>query len=148
MLQKSSFHRVIFFSFFINLLVMAPTVYMLQVYDRVVNSRSLTTLGMLTADRRAHSSWKPWNGAQRHACEIALKFDAHIDERVFNTVFEANLRRIPGATAQVLQDLRTVRDFISSHALTAIIDVPLSMLYIFAIFFINAEMGGCPSSAR
>lgn len=143
MLQKSSFHRVIFFSFFINLLVMAPTVYMLQVYDRVVNSRSLTTLGMLTlliVVLYIVMEALEWvRSGMLH--EIALKFDAHIDERVFNTVFEANLRRIPGATAQVLQDLRSVRDFISSHALTAIIDVPLSMLYIFAIFFINPEMG-------
>ncbi|MBS0347727.1 MAG: type I secretion system permease/ATPase [Proteobacteria bacterium] len=141
--QKPAFHKVIFFSFFINLLVMAPTVYMLQVYDRVVNSRSLTTLGMLTlliVVLYVVMEALEWvrNGILH---QIALKFDAHINERVFNTVFEANLRRIPGATAQVLQDLRTVRDFISSHALTAIIDVPLSMLYIFAIFYINPEMG-------
>lgn len=141
--QKPAFQKVIFFSFFINLLVMAPTVYMLQVYDRVVNSRSLTTLGMLTlliVVLYIVMEALEWvrNGILH---QIALKFDAQINERVFNTVFEANLRRIPGATAQVLQDLRTVRDFISSHALTAIIDVPLSMLYIFAIFYINPEMG-------
>lgn len=141
--QKPAFHKVIFFSFFINLLVMAPTVYMLQVYDRVVNSRNLTTLGMLTlliVVLYIVMEALEWvrNGILH---EIALKFDALINERVFNTVFEANLRRIPSATAQVLQDLRTVRDFIYSHALTAIIDVPLSMLYIFAIFYINPEMG-------
>jgi len=141
--QKPAFHKVIFFSFFINLLVMAPTVYMLQVYDRVVNSRNLTTLGMLTlliVVLYIVMEALEWvrNGILH---EIALKFDALINERVFNTVFEANLRRIPSATAQVLQDLRTVRDFIYSHALTAIIDVPLSMLYIFAIFYINPKMG-------
>lgn len=141
--QKPAFQKVIFFSFFINLLAMAPTVYMLQVYDRVVNSRSLTTLGMLTLliivlyIVMEALEWVR-NGILH---EIALKFDAHVNDRVFNTIFEGNLRRIPGATAQVLQDLRTVRDFISSHALTAIIDVPLSMLYVFAIFYINPEMG-------
>jgi len=141
--QKPAFRKVIFFSFFINLLAMAPTVYMLQVYDRVVNSRSLTTLGMLTLliivlyIVMEALEWVR-NGILH---EIALKFDAHVNDRVFNTIFEGNLRRIPGATAQVLQDLRTVRDFISSHALTAIIDVPLSMLYVFAIFYINPEMG-------
>ena len=141
--QKPAFHKVIFFSFFINLLVMAPTVYMLQVYDRVVNSRNLTTLGMLTlliVVLYIVMEALEWvrNGMLH---EIALKFDARINEQVFNTVFEANLRRIPSVTAQALQDLRTVRDFISSHALTAIVDVPLSMLYIFAIFYINSEMG-------
>lgn len=143
LLQKSTFHKVIFFSFFINLLVMAPTIYMLQVYDRVVNSRSLTTLTMLTlliiVLYIVMEALEWVRSGILH--EIALKFDAHINERVFNTVFEANLRRIPGATSQVLQDLRTVRDFIASHALTAIIDVPLAMLYIFAIFYINPEMG-------
>lgn len=141
--QKPAFHKVIFFSFFINLLVMVPTVYMLQVYDRVVNSRNLTTLVMLTlmvVVLYIVMEALEWvRSGMLH--DIALKFDALINERVFNTVFEANLHRIPGASAQMLQDLRTVRDFISSHALTAIIDVPLSMLYIFAIFYINPEMG-------
>lgn len=143
LLQKATFHKVIFFSFFINLLVMAPTVYMLQVYDRVVNSRSLTTLGMLTlmiVILYVAMEVLEWvrSGMLRN---IALKFDAHINERLFNTVFEANLRRIPGAGAQAIQDLRTVRDFISSPALMAMIDVPLSMLYIFVIFMINPIMG-------
>ncbi|MBS0371398.1 MAG: type I secretion system permease/ATPase [Proteobacteria bacterium] len=143
LLQKPAFHKVIFFSFFINLLVMAPTVYMLQVYDRVVNSRNLTTLGMLTLMivllYIVMEALEWVRSGLLH--QIALKFDSRINERIFNTVFEANLRGIPGATAQVLQDLRTLRDFIYSHALTAIIDVPLSMLYIFAIFYINPEMG-------
>jgi ATP-binding cassette subfamily C exporter for protease/lipase len=73
--------------------------------------------------------------------QTALKFDAKMRERVFNTVFEANLRRIPGASSQVLNDLRTLREFISSPAATAIMDVPLALLFIVVIFLINPIMG-------
>lgn len=137
------FKRTLFFSFFTNLLVMAPTLYMLEVYDRVVNSRSHMTLVMLTllvVGCYVLMELLEWvrTGIMQQA---GLKFDAHMSERVFNTVFEANLRRIPGATSQVLGDLKSVRDFLSSPAMTAIMDVPLALLYILVIFMINTTMG-------
>ncbi|MFZ2853232.1 MAG: type I secretion system permease/ATPase [Rhodocyclaceae bacterium] len=141
--HKSRFKKALFFSFFTNMLVMAPTLYMLEVYDRVVNSRSGMTLAMLTLliiVAYAVMELLEWvrSGVLR---EVALDFDAKIKDRLFNAVFEANLRKIPGASSQVLNDLRTVRDFISSPALMAIMDVPLSMLYILVIFMINPIMG-------
>lgn len=141
--QKPLFQKALFFSFFINLLAMAPTLYMLQVYDRVVNSRSGLTLGMLTVlivlfiGVMEMLEWARTGVLH----EAAVKFDARIRDRVFNTMFEANLRRIPGVTGQVVNDLRSVRDFLSSHALGAMMDVPLAMLYIIAIFIINPIMG-------
>ena len=68
-------------------------------------------------------------------------FDGKVSERLFNTVFEAGLRRNAGAGAQAINDLRTVRDFLSSHAIGAMMDVPLAMLYIVVIFMINPGMG-------
>ena len=140
---KPDFQRTMFFSFFTNMLVMAPTIYMLEVYDRVVNSRNHMTLVMLTllvVGCYVLMEFLEWvrTGILQQA---GLKFDAHLSERVFNTVFEANLRKIPGASSQVLSDLRTVRDFLSSPALIAIMDVPLALLYIIVIFMINTTMG-------
>ena len=140
---KALFQRALFYSFFTNMLVMAPTLYMLEVYDRVVNSRSYMTLAMLTVliiGAYVVMELLEWvrTGILQQA---ALKFDAKVHERIFNTVFEANLRRIPGASSQVLNDLRTVREFISSQAVTAIMDVPLALLFIVVIFLINPIMG-------
>jgi len=140
---KAFFQRAMFFSFFTNMLVMAPTLYMLEVYDRVVNSRSHMTLAMLTLliiGAYVLMELLEWvrTGILQQA---SLKFDAKVHERIFNTVFEANLRRIPGASSQVLNDLRTVREFISSPAVMAIMDVPLALLFIVVIFLINPIMG-------
>lgn len=141
--QKAPFQKVIFFSFFINLLVMAPTVYMLEVYDRVVNSRSLGTLAMLTlciVFAYAVLEALEWVRT-RMLAEIANNFDAATRDLIFRTTFEAKLRRMPNGNQQALQDLKAIREFISSPAAMAIIDVPLAMLYIIAIFLINTAMG-------
>lgn len=143
MAQKPFFKKALFFSLFINMLVMAPTIYMLEVYDRVVNSRSSMTLAMLTVAvvlLYAMMELLQWvrSSVLRQA---ALGFDGKVSERLFNTVFEAGLRRNAGAGAQAINDLRTVRDFLSSHAIGAMMDVPLAMLYIVVIFMINPGMG-------
>lgn len=141
--QKPLFRKVVFFSFFINLLVMTPTVYMLEVYDRVVNSRSLTTLAMLTLIVVAGyivMALLEWV-RMRVMHQAALRFDARMGERMFDTVLEANLRRVQGATPQVFNDLRTVREFFYSPALMALVDVPLAMTYIVVIVLINPYMG-------
>jgi len=141
--QKAPFQKVIFFSFFINFLVMAPTIYMLEVYDRVINSRNLGTLAMLTlciVFAYAVLEALEWVRT-RMLGEIANNFDAATRSLIFRTTFEAKLRRMPNGNQQVLQDLKAIREFISSPATMAIIDVPLAMLYIIAIFLINTTMG-------
>jgi ATP-binding cassette, subfamily C, bacterial exporter for protease/lipase len=143
LLLKPFIRRALFFSFFTNLLVMAPTVYMLEVYDRVVNSRSAMTLAMLTllvVGVYVVLELFEWVRAEilHHA---SLEFDARMNGRVFDAMFEANLRRVPGVSSQVVNDLKTLREFIGSPAVMAIMDVPLSMLYIVVIFWISPVMG-------
>lgn len=140
---KPFFRRAIFFSVFTNLLVIAPMIYMLEVYDRVVNSGSTLTLAMETLLILALlvvMEILEWVRT-RVLHQAGLQFDRKVGERTFNAVFEASLRRLPGATQQALNDLRNVRDFISSPSLLSIIDVPLAMLYLVAIFYISPEMG-------
>ena len=141
--QKAYFKKALFFSFFTNLLIMAPTVYMLEVYDRVVNSRSGMTLAMLTVliiGLYVLMELLEWVRAEILQM-VARRFDAQLSERIFNSVFEANLRRIPSTSTQIISDLRSVREFLASPAMVAIMDVPLAMLYIVVIFMINEVMG-------
>lgn len=141
--QKPVFRNALFFSFFTNLLVMAPTIYMLEVYDRVVNSRSVMTLTLLTLLAVGlYVVMEVLEWVRQEILQSAGRnFDARMSERIFDSVFEANLRRIPGNSVQALNDLRTLREFLSSPALLALMDVPLSMLYVLAIFMINPIMG-------
>ncbi len=140
---KPVIKNAMFFSFFTNLLVLAPTIYMLEVYDRVVNSRSYMTLIMetlLVLVAYVVMEVLEWVRT-RLLQQGALDFDRKTGNRTFDAMFEANLRRVPGATSQVLTDLRTLREFISSPAVLAMMDVPLSLLYAVAIFVINPTMG-------
>lgn len=135
--------KALLFSFFTNILVMMPTVYMLEVYDRVVNSRNFMTLAMLTAlviGLYILMEILEWVRSEiMHSASI--KFDNWLSERIFNTVFEANLKKIPGASIQVFNDFKTLRDFIASPTVIAVMDVPLAMLYTLIVFAINPYLG-------
>lgn len=141
--QKSFLRKAVFFSIFTNLLVMAPTLYMLEVYDRVVNSRSLTTLAWLTAITvlllvvKEVLEWVRQDILQY----AARQFVSQVGERVLESAFEASLRQIPGASVQVFDDLRSLREFMPSTAMMALLDAPLSLLYVLVIFWINPVMG-------
>jgi ATP-binding cassette, subfamily C, bacterial exporter for protease/lipase len=141
--QKHLFIKVLFFSAFTNFLILAPTLYMLEVYDRVINSRSAATLLMLTLLVLAVYAVMEVLEWVRYGllASASLGFDAQVGEKVLNTLFEANLQRISGATSQVLSDLRVIREFIPGAAMMAIIDIPLAMPLIVGVFIINPVLG-------
>ncbi len=134
--------RVMLFGFVINVLSLSPTLYMLEVYDRVVNSRSHGTLLMLTLlvlGLYVLLEIMEWvRGQMLHGAGLML--EAKLGERVFNAVFEANLRRVGGAN-QALADLRTLREFLPSQPLTALMDAPMALLFLVLIFLINPALG-------
>ncbi len=134
--------RVMLFGFVINVLSLSPTLYMLEVYDRVVNSRSHGTLLMLTLlvlGLYVLLEIIEWvRGQMLHGAGLML--EAKLGERVFNAVFEANLRRVGGAN-QALADLRALREFLPSQPLTALMDAPMALLFLVLIFLINPALG-------
>lgn len=133
--------RVGFYSALLGLLVFVPTIYMLEVYDRVVSSRSLTTLVVLTLMvtlAYAVMEWLQWVRSEllRGA---ALQFDEALMPRVLQAVHESNLRG-PGGT-QPLNDLRALREFIASQTVISAFDVPVASIFLIAIFFISPWLG-------
>ncbi|MFN3595378.1 MAG: type I secretion system permease/ATPase, partial [Thiobacillaceae bacterium] len=117
--------------------------YMFEVYDRVINSLNVTTLLMLTLlllGLLALLEALEWvRGQVLH--EAGLMLENHLGERVFDAVFAANLAR-PTGSAQPLNDLRTLREFLGSPALTAILDAPTASLFLLLLFLIHPALGG------
>ena len=72
--------------------------------------------------------------------KASLQFDAKLNARVFAAAFHSRLSGNAAAT-RGWNDLRTLRDFISSPALLALFDAPLSLLLLVVIFMINVWMG-------
>jgi len=137
------YKRAALFSFVTSLLVLAPTIFMLEVYDRVVNSRSSTTLVMLIIWVLGTYLIMEWLDVVRGKLmyQASEQFDVSLRKRLFNASFDANLKNPNSGTLQVFNDLRTLRDFIASPAVTAIMDAPASLLYLLIVFFISPWLG-------
>jgi len=136
--------RLLLFSVFTSLLVLAPSGYMFQVYDRVVNSRNHKTLLMLTflvLGLYVMLEVLDWVRSQMMH-DAGLEFDKRLRGRVFNAIFAARLQNMPvGSAAQATGDLKSIRDFLSSNAFIAFIDAPLALLVLVLIFAMHPYLG-------
>ena len=137
------FRRAALFSVFASLLILAPSVYMLEVYDRVVNTRSHMTLAMLTVVvlfAFVVMEVLEWVRSEvMH--EASLAFDRRMSGRIFTAIFEANLKRLPGGSAQPMNDLRSVRDFLSAPVVLALMEAPVALTFLILIFAISPVLG-------
>lgn len=140
---KPYFVRAFWFSMVSSLLVLAPSGYMLEVYDRVVNSRNHTTLLMLTILVLAAFvvmeviEWA--RGEVLHSASHAL--DAKLSGRVVQAMFDANLQKSISGSIQPMNDFRTVRDFLYSPVLLAAMEVPAAAVFLVLIFAISPVLG-------
>ncbi len=140
---KPYFNRAAWFSLFASLLILAPSGYMLEVYDRVVTSRSHMTLAMLTVlvlAVYAVMEILDWSRGQlmHHA---SLAFDQSMRQRVFDAIFDANLKRVSGGTSQPMNDFRTVRDFLNTPVLIACMEAPVALVFLLLIFAMSPVLG-------
>ena len=135
--------RAFVFSVFVNVLVLAPSAYMLEVYDRVVNSRSHSTLLMLTIlVIVAYMMLESLEWVRRQILHHAGdQLDRKLRDQTFNAVFAVRQLNLPAIGGQALRDLKIIRDFLPSQAMLGIIDVPLALLVLILIFSMNQLLG-------
>lgn len=132
-----------YFSLVVNILVLAPSAYMMEVYDRVVNSRSHITLLMLTLlVVGAYLLLEGLEWVRREVMnEAGMALDKRLREHVFTAIFMARLQNVSAAGAQALRDLKTIREFLPSPALLAFIDTPLALLVLILLFLMAPTLG-------
>ena len=140
---RPTLYKAILFSLIISMLALAPTVYMLEVYDRVVNSRSDTTLAMLTILVVLCYAVMEFLEKLRSSMMRAagVKLDNALSKRVYSAMFQGFLRRQVGGNMQVLNDLRTVREFLHNPALMAIMEAPIALVALLFSFMISPILG-------
>ena len=135
--------KAIGFSTLISLLALAPTVYMLEVYDRVVNSRSGMTLAMLTVmivlAYAIMELLEKVRGSLMRAAGVPV--DQTLSKRVYDAMFQGFLKRQVGGSMQVLNDLKLVREFLANPALMAILEAPVALVALALIFAISPVLG-------
>ena len=135
--------RAATYSMIISTMALAPTVYMLEVYDRVVNSRSGMTLAMLTVmivgAYAVMEILEKVRGALLRAAGVAL--DEKLSKRVYDAMFQGFLKRQVGGSMQVLNDLRLIREFLANPALLAVMEAPVALVALALIFAISPVLG-------
>ena len=140
---KRAFFNIGLFSAVINLLMLAPALYMLQVYDRVLASGNLMTLLMLTLmilGLFALMGALEWVRSQV-VIRLGTQMDMRLNQRVYDAAFEAQLRTASPAAGQALSDLTRLRQFATGNALFAFFDAPWFPVYLFVIFMFSPWLG-------
>ncbi|WP_122664496.1 type I secretion system permease/ATPase [Pseudomonas viridiflava] len=143
-LCKGSFLSVGFFSFFVNLLMLVPSFYMLQVYDRAVGSGSVSTLVMLTLIMlllMATVGGLEWVRS-RVMVRISTRLEALLGQRLFDASFKQALNSGGmNASAQPLSDLSGLRQFLTGNGLFAFFDTPWIPIYLAVMFIFHPWYG-------
>ena len=131
------------FSGAINLLYLAPSLYMMQVYDRVLNSRNETTLIMLSLITLGAFAVMAWIEQIRAQVLVRLgnRVDDQLSSRVFTASFERNLRSRAGAAGVAMNDLTQIRQFVTGNGLFAFFDMPWTPIYILVVYFFHPVLG-------
>lgn len=126
-----------------SVLLLTPSVYMLEVYDRVVNSRNSFTLLMLTIlALMIYGVLEVLDWARSEVMrEAGEALDRKLGSRLFHAMFDANLKRTAGGSLQILLDLRTLREFMHSSVVAAVMELPVSLLFLVLVFAIHPWLG-------
>lgn len=140
---RPALRRAFLFGFIGSMLVLAPTVYMFEVYERVVNSRSHMTLFMLSLFvlfALAVMEALDWSKSETMR-DAGDQLEHEMMPRVYRAVFQMNLGRPGTASTQPMNDLRTIRDFLPSPAVAALPEIPAALIFLVLIFALSPVLG-------
>jgi ATP-binding cassette subfamily C exporter for protease/lipase len=130
-------------SFLSNLLMLAPTLYMLQVFDRVLVSQSeltLLALSLITLALFGLMAASEWIRS-RVLVFAGVRFDAQLSTRVFNASFETYLSQSGGSPSRAFGDLIQIRQFLTGNGIFAFFDAPWAPIYLAVTFFLHPWLG-------
>lgn len=131
------------FSFFANVLMLTPTMYMLQIYDRVFKSQSEMTLLAITLVMvlfygvMATAEWL----RSRLLVRGGVRMDETLNSLVFDASFERHLKESGKNPTEAFSDLTTIRQFLTGNGIFAFFDTPWIPINIAVIFMLSPFLG-------
>jgi PrtD family type I secretion system ABC transporter len=130
------------FSMAINVLLLTVSVYMLQVYDRVLPGRSVETLIFLTL--MGGVALAAMGGFEALRSRILVRIGVWLDQALSPALFErgldSSLRGLPYCT-ESLRDLATLRAYLSGAGIMMLFDAPWMPIYLLVIFLLHPFLG-------
>ena len=140
---RAEFGAVAVFSMVINLLMLVPTLYLMQVFDRVLVSRSELTLLALSLVALFLFGLMAWceRSRSRVLVQAGLQLDEQLGARVFRAGFGASLQAEASRTGQAGADLLVLRQFVTGPGVFALFDAPWAPVYIAVTFLLHPLLG-------
>lgn len=140
---RREFAACMIFSMVVNLLMLTPSLYMLQVFDRVLVSNNQLTLLAITLVMLflfvvlAFAEWS----RSRLLVRAGVRLDQQLNSRVFNASFEAYLNQLGHNPVQAFSDLTNVRQFLTGNGLFAFMDAPWMPIYMVVCYLLHPMLG-------
>jgi len=140
---RREFYAAGIFSAVSNLLMLTPTLYMLQVFDRVMTSGSgftliavsLITIFLFLMMAIAEAS------RSRMLVRAGVRFDSLLNTQIFRASFQASLNRSGRNPAEAFTDLTNLRQFLSTNGIFAFFDAPWAPIYIGVCWLLHPLLG-------
>ncbi|MGV6989109.1 type I secretion system permease/ATPase [Testudinibacter sp. P80/BLE/0925] len=147
---KRYYYQVILATFIINFLALVSSLYVMNVYDRVIPNQAYNTLWVLSIGVVIAITFEFIAKMIRgHLTDIAgKKADLIISSALFRRVVGLKLQERPassGSYASNLRDFESVRDFMTSASLLTLVDLPFLLLFISVIWLVAGNLAIVPS---
>lgn len=141
--SRSGFVTAIVFSFFINILAFVGSIYMLQIYDRVITSRNELTLILLTLI--AGFLLVVYALLEKFRSAVLVRVGVDLNDNLRDDVFKGAVRGTlyaPGAGhGQSLRDLDSLREFLTGSGFITFFDAPWVPIFVAACFILHPWFG-------
>jgi len=131
------------FSMIANLLMLAPTLYMLQVYDRVLvsqNTGTLLVVSIITLFFLVVLSFSEW-ARSKLLVRSGIRMDQMISRKLFHASYEAHLNPAVSNPTRAFADLTELRQFLTGNGIFAFFDAPWAPIYIAVLFLLHPWLG-------
>jgi len=131
------------FSFFVNMLMLTGPIFMLQLYDRVLGSRSEATLvALISVVAFLYTMMGLLDYVRgRIMARAGARFQARLDRRVFEASVRKSAQLPDEISASGLRDLETVQRLMTSPVLMAFFDMPWTPVFFAGILFFHPWLG-------
>ena len=126
-----------------NVMMIVPTLYMLQIYDRVMISKSEITLvvvSFITLGLMLTMGFAEW-ARSKVLIAAGANFELAISQRLFKVSFLNRLKQTHNPTLQPFNDLAQLRQTLTGQSIYALLDAPWTPFYIFTMFLLHPLLG-------
>lgn len=141
--DKSIIWWIFISSSFINVLVLTPMLFMLQIFDRIFISKSLVTLGTIAAITLMFYSISAFSSYLRSKfiISLGLKLEKKLNEPLFIAAFDEKLKTNSNDPDAFLDDLTMFRQWLTNAAVFAVFDTPWIPIYVAIMFVLDPYLG-------